>query len=104
MGHFIRKYNHPKFRENEGIFIPYLDKNNEERAEKIKKRSNNVKYYDSWSEFRDGDLELVEFLEDKTHFDSFQVSDDLTEEQLDQALFEASYAKPDFESDEFKGK
>ena len=47
---------------------------------------------------------MLEFLEDKTHKDSFEVSDDLTEEQLDQALFEASYMKHDIENDEFKSK
>lgn len=47
---------------------------------------------------------MLEFIEEKAERDTFEVSDDLTEDEVDQAIFESLYSKPDNETDEFKSK
>lgn len=51
----------------------------------------------------DHEKEARNFLEERTESDSYDIVDDLTEEDLDQALFEASYVKPVHDSEEYKG-
>lgn len=82
---------------------PYKDADDEELGEKVFRRAPINKHIDS-IDIRDSQKEVLQFLETKTEEDSFEVSDDITEDQLDQALFEASYSKPPYESDEYRGK
>jgi len=65
-------------------------------------RSNYHRFVDN-IEVRDSDKEKLEFLEYKTMEDTYAISDDVTEDELDQALFESTYNKPYWESDEFRG-
>lgn len=77
------------------------DANNEEFAEKVIKASPK-EIYNYKDRLNDEELELIRFLEEKTENDTHGVSDDLTEEELDQALFEASFNKLNFEDEEIK--
>jgi hypothetical protein len=86
-------------------FIAYIDPekhaNNEELAERIFKPSGSELFYFKHAP-KDGEHELKKWLEDKTVEDSVQPNDDLTEEDLDQAVFEASFTKLNTEDEEFK--
>lgn len=86
-------------------FVNYIDNekdaNNEELAEKVIKASPK-EIYMAKDKLRDEELELIRFLEEKTENDTHGVSDDVTEEELDQALFEASFNKLNFEDEEIK--
>lgn len=99
----MRTFNNPKFEDMETRVIPYLDENNEEYADKIFMRDNLNIHHDD-QKLRDSDALMLEFLEKRTEEDSFDVSDDVTEEQLDQAIFEASYSKPNLETDEYRSR
>ncbi len=59
-------------------------------------------WYEGLGTESNAQADLLDFLEDTTYHDSFETSDDLTEEKLDQAIFESTYMKPDIETDEFK--
>jgi hypothetical protein len=99
---FVRSYNNPIFANRRDYIIPSIDYKNEELKSKVLRRSNYKRYLDNFI-IRDSDMEKLEFLENKTMQDSYQVSEDITEEELDQAIFESTYAKPPFESDEIRG-
>jgi hypothetical protein len=77
------------------------DANNEELAEKIIKASPK-EIYDAKNKLKDEELELLKFLEDRSEDDTLGMSDDVTEEDLDQALFEASFNKLNFVDEEIK--
>ena len=66
-------------------------------------QSNYQKFVENYK-LRDSETEQREFLQNKSDCDSFDISEDLTEDDLDQAIFEASYAKPANELDENKCK
>jgi hypothetical protein len=100
---YYRDFNSWEFADKRGYVVPPIDYKNEELKSRVLFRSNYHRFVDN-IEVRDSDKEKLEFLEDKTMDDSYAVSDDITEEQLDQALFEASYNKPYYESDEFRSK
>merc|ERR1712032_426114 len=74
---------------------------NEDLAERIPTRTDFLKYVER-SNFQSTEKQTIEFLEDTTQRESFAPSDDPTEEELDQAIFEASYSKPVHETDEYK--
>lgn len=100
---FLRSFNSPSLWDKFDYIIPYVDYKNEELKSKVLFRNNFHKYLDSIS-LEDSHMEKVRFLEDKTYSDSFDISDDVTEEELDQAVFESSYYKPVTESDEYRSK
>ena len=100
---FFRFYNNPKFDNFTGYVYPYKDYDNEEMAERIPKRTNFVKYVERQKE-TDSEMDTLRFLEDTSEKESFAPSDDLTEEELDQAIFESTYMKPVHETDEYKSK
>lgn len=98
---FLRFYNNPKFDNLTGYIYPYKDYYNEELAERIPKRTNFLKYVER-QHLTDSEKDTLRFLEDTTEKESFAPSDDLTEEELDQAIFESSFMKPVHESEEYK--
>ncbi len=100
---FLRFYNNPRFENFTGYIQPEKDMDNEELAERIPKRTNFLKYVER-QHFKSTDKQTLEFLENTTERESFAPSDDPTEEELDQAIFEASYSKPIHETDEYKSK
>jgi len=100
---FFRFYNNPRFENFTGYIIPEKDINNEDLAERIPTRTNFLKYVER-QHFKSTDKQTIEFLEDTTERESFAPSDDPTEEELDQAIFEASYSKPVHETEEYKSK
>lgn len=100
---FLRFYNNPKFDNFTGYIYPYKDYDNEELAERIPKRTNFLKYVER-QKLTDSEMDTLRFLEDTTEKESFAPSDDLTEEELDQAIFESTYMKPIHETDEYKSK
>lgn len=97
----MRRYNHPKYANLNSYIDNVKDANNEDLADRILRTSNFKKYTQNYVT-SDEDKDLIEFLENQTEKDTFGVSDDVTEEDLDQAVFEAQYAKPTRESDEYK--
>jgi len=99
---FLRYYNNPKFDNFTGYVYPYKDYDNEEMAERIPKRTNFLKYVDRQHGATDSEKDILRFLEDTTETESFAPSDDVTEEELDQALFESTYMKPVHETEEYK--
>jgi hypothetical protein len=100
-GHYLRTFNSPYLFDKFDYIVPSIDYKNEELKSKVLFRSNFHKYIDS-IDLQDSSKEKIRFLEDKTYHDSFDVSDDITEEELDQAVFESTYHKPIFESDEYR--
>lgn len=100
---FFRFYNNPRYENFTGYINPEKDINNEELAERIPRRTNFLKYVER-QKFKSTDKQTIEFLENTTERESFAPSDDPTEEELDQAIFEASYSKPIHETDEYKSK
>lgn len=100
---FFRFYNNPRYENLTGYIRPYKDINNEDLLERIPTRTEFLKYVDR-QHFKSTDKQITEFLEDTTERESFAPSDDPTEEELDQAIFEASYSKPVHESDEYKSR
>lgn len=97
----MRSFNHPKFAANNLYINNDTDSKNDDFADKILRRSNFRKYVDK-IETKDEDKALIEFFENKTEEDLLAPSDDITEDELDQAFFEATYSKPVRETDEFK--
>jgi hypothetical protein len=77
------------------------DINNEELAEKVV-RASPREIYNFKDRLIDEEYEILKFLEDKTEEESYGKSDDVTEEDLDQALFEASFNKLNFVDEEVK--
>jgi hypothetical protein len=100
---YLRTYNSFYLWDKFDYIVPSIDYKNEELKSKVLFRNNFHKYLDSIS-LEDSEMEKVRFLEDKTYTDSFDISDDVTEEELDQAVFESSYYKPVLESDEYRSK
>lgn len=100
---FLRFYNNPRYENLTGYVYPYKDYDNEEMAERISKRTNFLKYVER-QHLTDSEMDTLRFLEDSTEKESFAPSDDLTEEELDQAIFESSYMKPVHETEEYKSK
>ena len=98
---FFRFYNNPKYENFTGYITPYKDILNEDLAERVPTRTNFLKYADR-SIHKSEDKQTLEFLEETTERESFAPSDDPTEEELDQAIFEASYSKPVHETEEYK--
>jgi hypothetical protein len=99
---FYRSFSNLEFEDKCGYVVPQEDYKNEELKQKVLLRSNYHRFVDS-IELKNSQKAKLEFLENKTMDDSYAMSDDLTEEDLDQALFEASYSKPIWETEEFRG-
>jgi len=98
---FLRFYNNPKYDNFTGYIYPYKDYNNEELADRIPKRTNFLKYVER-QHLTDSEMDTIRFLEDTSEKESFAPSDDMTEEELDQAIFESTYMKPVHETEEYK--
>ena len=98
---YTRSFNNAFLWDKTDYIVPSIDYKNEELKSKVLFRNNFHKYLDSIS-MDDSEKEKLIFLEDKTYHDSFDVSDDVTEEELDQAVFESTYYKPIYESDEYR--
>lgn len=96
---FIRQYMNPKDWGKNGVIIPSIHKDDEEKAERIRKRSNREKYFNSF-ETTSTDSRIRSFLYNQIDEDTSVV----TEDEIDQALFEASYTKPAKETKDFKSK
>jgi hypothetical protein len=99
---YYRNFNSPEFADRIGYVVPYIDYKNEELKQRVLFRSNFHRFLDN-HKVRDSDKEKLEFLEYKSMEDSYAISDDVTEEELDQALFESTYNKPYWESEEYRG-
>lgn len=98
-----RNFNSPEFGDRVGYVLPYVDYKNEELKQRVLLRSNFHRFIEENVNPRDSDKEKLEFLETKSMEDSYAMSDDVTEDELDQALFESTYNKPYWESDEYRG-
>jgi hypothetical protein len=98
----MRIFNNPILNKPFGIRVDNeKDASNEELADKVIKASPK-EIYDYKNRLKDEELELIKFLEEKTENDTHGISDDVTEEDLDQAIFEASFNKLNFEEEEIK--
>jgi hypothetical protein len=98
MDYFIREYPNPRNTANNIIIVPATDKTNEDLAEKVRIRSNRERYYKRIST-SSSEQKIVEFLASQTDEDVSHVTDD----EMDQALFEAQYTKPPKDSKPYKG-
>jgi hypothetical protein len=96
--YFKREYHNPRFNANNLFIVPAIDKDNEELAEKVRVRSNRERYFKR-IETSSMESKITEFLESQTDEDVAQVTDD----EMDQALFEAQYTKPPKDSKPYKG-
>jgi hypothetical protein len=99
MDYFIRNYPNPRNTANNIVIVPAIDKTNEDLAEKVRIRSNRERYLQR-IETTSTEQKIVEFLETQTDEDVSHVTDD----EMDQALFEAQYTKPPKDSKPYKGK
>jgi hypothetical protein len=97
----MRTYNNPMYKNLEAYIHPEKHANHEELAERIYKPMG-AELYNFKNDIRDSELELKRWLEDKTVEESSEVTDDITEEDLDQAIFEASFTKLNTEDEELK--
>jgi len=96
---FERRYNNPKNFDRNLFIIPGIDKSNEELADKVRVRSNRERYLQR-IETTTMEQKIQEFLDSQTDTDVAQVTDD----EMDQALFEAQYTKPTKDSKPYKSK
>ena len=94
---FERKYHNPRNANLNQVIIPSIDKDNEEKAPFIRKRSYRERYL---TRILDTSTEnnINEFLFCQTDDDVSKV----TEDEMDQALFEAQYTKPPMDSEPYK--
>lgn len=95
-------YNNPKWAEFNTKVHPAIDSYNEDKAEKVRRKSNRYKYFER-DEIISSDREIREFLE-KTTEEELEESKpkSITEELIDQALFEAQYIKKGVDNNELK--
>jgi hypothetical protein len=97
-----RIYNNPKWEEFNTRIHPAIDSYDEEKAEKVMRKSNRYKYFER-DEVVSTDREIRDFLE-KTTEEELEESrpKTITEELIDQALYEAQYIKKGVENNELK--
>jgi hypothetical protein len=96
-----RKFGNPENKELEGFFVPHLEKDNEDAEDKIFKK-NNFNTFKTRKNLYSKELsEISDFVDFKVSQDVSKDSDDVTEDQLDQAIYDAQHQKSVDESDEF---
>jgi len=100
----FRTYNNPKWAEFNTYVDPAIDAYDEEKAEKVRRKSPKYKYYER-NEINSAEKEIRDFLE-KTNEEELENSNpkNITEELIDQALYEAQYIKKDMDNNELKSK
>ena len=97
-----RIYNNPKWEEFNTNINPAIDAYDEEKSEKVRKKSPRYKYFER-NETKSSERETREFLEESTEEElENSKPKNITEELIDQALYEAQYIKKDTENDEYK--
>lgn len=99
---FSRKYANPEFKAFECTIVPHKERENEELQEKIFKRKPLDIFNDRLSLYKSEQADMLNFINHRVNQDSSRISPDLTEDDLNQALFEAQYQKPIEESEEYK--
>lgn len=99
---YTRQYVDPAFKEQEGFIVPHLERGNDEAEDKIFKRKPLNMFNDRKKLYKNELNQIEEFVNAQVSKDSSYISNDISEEDLNQALFEAQYQKPVEESDEFK--
>ena len=97
MNKFKRQYHSPKSVAFNQTIIPIIHGKDEEMAQFVRKRSNRERYLMS-IETTSMEKNITNFLEEQTDRDVSQVTDD----EMDQALFEAQYTKPPKDSTAYK--
>jgi len=99
---FARKYANPEHKSLECTFVPHKERENEEYSEKIFKRKPIDIFNDRLCLYKSELNDINNFINSRVHQDSSRISPDLTEDDLNQALFEAQYQKSVEETEEFK--
>lgn len=99
---FTRKYAHPSFKEKEGYIVPHLERSNEEAADKIFKRKPLEVFRDRINLYKNELSDVQSFINHRITQDTSKLSDDITENEINQAIFEAHYQKPVESTESFK--
>lgn len=99
---FSRKYSDPSKKQFEMTFEPHKQRENEEFSEKIFKRKALQTFEDRESLYKSELNTINTYINDRIIQDSSRLINDLTEDDLNQALFEASYQKPVEDTEEYK--
>lgn len=99
MSIYSREYASPRHINSNVWIVPELDKNNEELAEKIRKRTPRERYLKDMKT-TSYESKINDFLNTQLDHDTAQI----TEDEIDQALFESHYTKPAKENDSYKSK
>lgn len=99
---FTRKYAHPSFKEKECFIVPHLERNNEDVADKIFKRKPLESFKDRLSLYKNEISDIQSFINHRITQDTSKISDDITENEINQAIFQAHYQKPLESTDTYK--
>lgn len=99
---YTRKYGNKTYAPQEGFLVPHLERNNEEAQEKIFKPNPSRMFDDRKKLYSNEMVQIEEFVNRRVEQDSLKESEDVTEEEFNQALYEAQYQKPIDDSDEYK--
>ena len=103
INNFTRRYSTAAHKDKEMFIVPHLERNNEDIQDKLfKKRP--IDIFNDKSNFYYNEItDIRNFINHKIEQDTAVVSDDVSEEELNEVLFEASYSKDVKETDEYKG-
>lgn len=99
---YWRKYSWHWFASKELFVIPHLERNNEDIQERLFKRKPLQSFKDRECLYSNEMEEMRKFVNFRLEQDTSKISDDDTENEINQAVFEAQYTKPVEESDEYK--
>lgn len=99
---YWRKYSWHWFKAKELFVIPHLERNNEEIQERLFKRKPLQSFNDRECLYSNEMEEMRKFVDFKLEQDVSKISNDSTENEINQAVFEAQYTKPVEESEEYK--
>jgi len=98
---YTRKFGNPAFKEQEGFLVPHLERGNDEAEEKIFKKVPATIFEQRKNIYSNELTEIQDFVDFKVEQDTSAPSD-LTEDDLDQAIFEAQFKKSVDENEEFR--
>lgn len=96
------KFRSKTFADKQGFVIPHLSREDDEAQEKIFKKRPLVMTEERKNLYNVDMSKIDEFVNKQVEQDSSLRSTDITEDELNQAIFEAQYQKPIEETDEFR--
>lgn len=97
-----RKFGHPSFAEQEGFLVAHLERGNDEAEEKIFKRKPIESFEERKMLYSNEMTEISDFVDYKLSQDLSKQQEEVSEDDIDQAVFDAQHQKSLEETDEFK--